>query len=181
MTKPLGFSGPASGVGIDLGRHMLVYLWAKVTIPMFFLFPLIPLYWCPFRWVCWYCVLPVFHFHLKTFGDVLQLKLFLPMITFNSPPCWTCAPQIFQHNPQTSFFLFLLFLEPLKEGMNTSWLSSIILHEKIFGLHLFPIKCEVLVLPNKGGRWSPKPSSLAEVPNVLADIKFVMFQSTYVQ
>ena len=29
-------------------------------------------------------------------------------------------PQIFQHNPQTSFFLFLLFLEPLKEDMNTS-------------------------------------------------------------
>ena len=38
MTKPLGFSGPASGVGIDLGRHMLVYLRANVTIPIFFCF-----------------------------------------------------------------------------------------------------------------------------------------------
>ena len=111
----------------------------------------------------------------------LQLKLFLPIIIFSSPPCWTCAPQIFQHNPQTSFFLFLLFLEPLKEDMNTSWLSPFIFQDKIFRLHPVPIKCEVLVLPNKGGQRSPKPSSLADVPNVLADIKFVMFQSTYVQ
>ena len=99
----------------------------------------------------------------------LQLKLFLPIIIFSSPPCWTCAPQIFQHNPQTSFFPFLLCLEPLKVYMNTSWLSSIVLQDKVFRLHPIPIKCEVLVLPNKGGRWSPKPSSLAEVPNVLAD------------
>ena len=112
---------------------------------------------------------------------VWHLKSFLPIIIFGSPLCWTCAPQIIQHNPQTSFFPFLLFLEPLKVGMNTSWLSSIILHEKIFRLHLVPVKCEVLVLPNKGGRWSPKPSSLAEVPNVLADIKFVKFQTTNVQ
>ena len=59
----------------------------------------------------------------------LQLKLFLPIIIFSSPPCWTCAPQIFQHNPQISFFLFLLFLEPLKVDMNTSWFSSIIFQD----------------------------------------------------